>query len=219
MLLWTVRTTRTPNMQTLRNAPLSTRFNVACFGVLGYELDFDELTPDERRQIKEQIAFYKAHRKTFQYGTYRAVTLREGERLSFQVKGEGEHMASVFNLSYSAIPERDILRVPDAEAQTSYTVKNVKQYLRIGNFGSLIKHITPIRLRADGFIVRTVDRHFSMVDGEEEYTIQDENLCHGLPLAMQYSGTGYLPTLRILGDNGSTLYHIQKIKSERTSDK
>ena len=208
----------TPNMQTLRNAPLSTRFNVACFGVLGYELDFDELTPDERRHIKEQIAFYKAHRKTFQYGTYRAVTLREGERLSFQVKGEGEHIVSVFNLSYSAIPERDTLRVPDVDTNAVYTVKNVKQYLRIGNFGNLIKHITPVRLRADGFIVRTVDRHYSMVDGEEEYTVQGENLCHGLPLAMQYSGTGYLPSLRILGDNGSTLYHIKKATSERTSD-
>ncbi len=200
----------TPNQQTLRNAPLSSRFNVACFGVLGYELDFGELTPDERRQIKEQIAFYKAHRKTFQYGDYRAVTLREGERLSFQVKGEGEHFASVFNLSYSAIPYRDILRVPDVEQNSAYVLKNVKQYLRIGNFGTLIKHITPIRLRADGFILRTVDRHFSMVDGEEEYLVQGENLHHGLPLAMQYSGTGYLPSLRILGDNGSSLYHIKK---------
>ena len=201
----------TPNHQTLRNAPLSTRFNVACFGVLGYELDFDELTPDERKQIKEQIAFYKAHRKTFQYGTFRTVTLREGERLSFQVKGEGEHFASVFNLSYTAIPERDTLRVPDADENSTYQVKNVKQYLRISRFGTLIKHITPVKLRADGFLLRTVDKHYSLVDGEEEYTLKGENLLHGLPLAMQYSGTGYLPSLRILGDFGSSLYHIKKV--------
>ena len=201
----------TPNHQTLRGAPLSTRFNVACFGVLGYELDFDELTPDERRQIKEQIAFYKAHRKTFQYGTFRAVTLREGERMSFQVKGEGEHLASVYNLSYTAIPDRDTLRLPDVEEGAVYSLENVKQYLRIGRFGTLIKHITPIKLRADGFILRLVDRHFSMVDGEERYpTLPAESLLHGLPLAMQYSGTGYHPSLRILGDFGSSLYLIVK---------
>ena len=58
----------TPNQQTLRSAPLSTRFNVAAFGVLGYELDFGELTREERRQIGEQIAFYKRHRTLLQYG-------------------------------------------------------------------------------------------------------------------------------------------------------
>ena len=202
----------TPNHQTLRNAPLSTRFNVACFGVLGYELDFDELTPDERRQIKEQIAFYKAHRKTFQYGALRTVTLREGERLSFQVTGEDEHFASLYNLSYTAIPERDTLRVPDATPNATYTVKNVKQYLRISRFGTLIKHIAPIKLRADGFVLRTVDKHYALVDGEEEYTaLPAEALLQGLPLSMQYSGTGYLPSLRILGDFGSSLYHIKKL--------
>ena len=43
-----------PHAQTLRDTPLSTRFNVAAFGVLGYELDFSELTPEERRQVKKQ---------------------------------------------------------------------------------------------------------------------------------------------------------------------
>jgi len=37
----------------------------------------------------------------------------------------------------------------------------------------------------------------------------------GIPLVMQYSGTGYHPSLRILGDWGSTLYLIQKIENEK----
>ena len=201
----------TPHHQTIRNTPLSTRFNVACFGVLGYELDFDELTPNERKEIKEQIAFYKAHRKTFQYGAFRALTLREGERLSFQVKGEDEHFASVYNLSFTAIPERDTLRVPDVEENTTYNIENVNQSLRISRFGTLIKHIAPIKLRADGFVLRMVDRYYSLPDGKESYTLPAESLLHGLPLSMQYSGTGYDPSLRILGDFGSSLYHIKKV--------
>jgi len=50
--------------------PLSTRFNVAGFGVLGYELDLKFLTPAEKKEIKKQIALYKKHRQVFQYGRF-----------------------------------------------------------------------------------------------------------------------------------------------------
>src|SRR5690606_23772957 len=43
-----------PHQQTLRDTPLSTRFNVAAFGCLGYEYDLDFLTAEEKREITEQ---------------------------------------------------------------------------------------------------------------------------------------------------------------------
>ena len=199
----------TPNQQTLREAPLSTRFNVAAFGVLGYELDFGELTPDERRQIKEQIAFYKAHRKTLQYGRLYRYFPREGERESWQVLGEGgEIIASMMNLTYSAAPLPDRLRILDAKEGVRYRMETVRQYLKISRFGGLINHISPVRLRADGFILRTVNKHFSLTDGTEKYEVSGEALRAGIPLAMQYSGTGYNPAVRVTGDFGSTLYLI-----------
>ena len=85
---------------------------------------------------------------------------------------------------------------------------SVKQYLRIGRFGGLIKHVSPVPLRPDGFIMRFVDRHFAMTDGQEHYSCSGEALQAGIPLAMQYSGTGYDPSLRILGDWGSSMYLI-----------
>ena len=131
----------TPNQQTLRAAPLSTRFNVAMFGVLGYELDFGELTRDERRQIKEQIAFYKSHRSLLQYGRFARYFPREGERESWQISKDHEGIAAIYNLSYHASPARDTLRILHAKDGETYEVKTVKQYLRIGRFGSLVKHI------------------------------------------------------------------------------
>lgn len=201
----------TPNQQTLRSAPLSTRFNVAAFGVMGYELDFGELTPNERKQIKEQIAFYKAHRRTFQYGRFERYTMKEGERESWQMSGDGEIMASVYNLSYSASPARDNLRIISADSNKKYRMKSVKQYLRIGRFGSLIKHVFPIELKSDGAIMRFADRHFAMTDGREEYECSGAALKTGVNLAMQYSGTGYQPSLRLTGDFGSTLYEITEL--------
>ena len=205
----------TPNQQTLRSAPLSTRFNVATFGVLGYELDFGELTPEERRHIKEQIAFYKAHRKLLQYGRLWRYFPRS-DRESWQISDGDEGVVAIYNLSYCASPARDNLRVLFAESGKRYRLSSVKQHLRIGRFGGLIKHVFPITLRSDGAIMRFVDRHFSMVDGTECYECSAEVLESGVNLAMQYSGTGYDASLRILGDFGSTLYTVKEIsKNER----
>ena len=186
----------TPNQQTLRSAPLSTRFNAAAFGVLGYELDFGELTPDERKQIKAQIEFYKAHRKAFQYGRLCRYFPKENERESWQMNGDGEIIAAIYNLDYHTSPARDILRILQAKSGKRYTVKTVRSHLRIAR----------VNIRSDGAIMRFADRHFSLVDGEECYTCSGEALRSGIPLAMQYSGTGYNPSIRVTGDFGSTMY-------------
>ncbi|MDT2757214.1 alpha-galactosidase [Enterococcus asini] len=59
-----------PNHQVLRNAPLKFRQDVAIFGPLGYELDLTQLSSAEKAQIKEQIAFYKAHRQLLAQGQF-----------------------------------------------------------------------------------------------------------------------------------------------------
>ncbi len=206
----------TPNQQTLRDCAISTRFNVAAYGAFGYELDFGELTPHERMQIKEQIAFYKAHRKIFQYGKFQRYYLDEDKtRESWQISDGDTILASVYNLSYMSCPKRDYLSILDTKEGERYTVEGVRQYLKIGRFGGLIKHVFPISLRADGFILRTVNKHFGMVDGIEKYEASGEALKAGIPLGMQYTGTGYNPTLRILGDYGSTMYKIEKIKEKK----
>jgi alpha-galactosidase len=59
-----------PNHQTLRTTPLTTRANAAYFGTFGYELDPLKLTLEEREEIKEQVAFYKAHRSLIRDGQF-----------------------------------------------------------------------------------------------------------------------------------------------------
>ena len=136
---------------------------------------------------------------------------REGERESWQITRDGATVASIYNLSYHASPARDTLCILSAEDGKTYEMRSVRQYLRIGRFGGLIKHISPVRIRSDGAIMRFVDRRFSMTDGEERYTVSGEALRGGVSLAMQYSGTGYDPKLRILGDFGSTMYTVGEI--------
>ena len=204
----------TPNQQTLRDVALSTRFNVAMFGVLGYELDFGELTREERRQIKEQIEFYKGRRSLLQYGRLQRY-FPSKDRESWQISRDGEGVVSIYNLSYHASPGRDVLRFLAAESGKIYKFDTVKQYLRIGRFGSLVKHISPIALKSDGAIMRFVDKNYSMVDGMEHYTVSGEALESGIPLAMQYSGTGYNKDIRVLGDGGSTLYVLTEVADKK----
>ena len=62
--------TAVPNLQVGRGTPLATRAAVAFFGVFGYELDPTALSPDERAQVVDQVAFYKRHRTLFQRGHF-----------------------------------------------------------------------------------------------------------------------------------------------------
>jgi alpha-galactosidase len=59
-----------PNHQTGRLTPISTRAAVAFFGAFGYELDTTALTPTERAAVRDQVAFFKAHRELFQFGRF-----------------------------------------------------------------------------------------------------------------------------------------------------
>ena len=201
-----------PHAQTLRATPLSTRFNVACFGALGYELDFAEFTPDELKQVKAQIEFYKEHRRTFQYGKFEFVAVDNPNQVSWQIKGENEIIAGLFQKKTSASPYRDRISIPSADPSKKYSVECVKQNLRIKSFGPLINHIAPIKIKTEGALLRTVDRHFSMVDGHESYTCYGDVLNFGINLEMQFMGTGYNEKVRLLGDFGSNLYVIKEIK-------
>jgi len=199
-----------PHQQTLRNTPLSTRFNVSCFGCLGYELDLRFLSPAEKREIKDQIAFYKTHRKTFQYGTFER-SQKSGRLKNKNVwlcRGENETIAGFFQLQAGVGEEPDALRVSGLESGSLYSVKTRPQSLYIRRFGGLVKHLLPITLDPDGFVLRTVNRHYSMTDCVEDYKCSGSALASGVLLNNQFIGSYYNNKTRLLGDYGSSLYTI-----------
>lgn len=207
-----------PHQQTLRDTPIATRFNVAAFGVLGYELDFAELTYDERRQVKDQIAYYKEHRRTFQYGRLKKVKVKNSDQISWQISDETKTFAGLYQKYKAACPGRDRLDVPGLAPEKLYTIESRDQYLRISKFGGLIKHILPIHLNPDGLILRIANKYYPMKDGKENYVASGAALEEGINLAMQYEGSGYDPNLRILGDFGSSLYLIKEKIEEKENE-
>lgn len=201
-----------PHQQTLRNTPLATRFNVACFGCLGYEMDLKYLTHVEKKEIRAQIAFYKAHRRTFQYGRFSRLPAHRANQKHWQCTAAdgGEAVAGFFQTQGGAAQGYDLLPLTGFNPAGWYTVKTRPQSLFIKRFGGLVKHIMPITLNPDGFVLRTVGRFYALTDCVETYECHGDMLNAGLRLSNQFIGSHYNDRTRLLGDFGSNLYVITK---------
>ncbi|MDV3427383.1 MAG: alpha-galactosidase [Bacillota bacterium] len=204
-----------PHQQTLRETPLATRFHAACFGCLGYELDMKYLSPEEKKDIENQIAFYKKYRRVFQYGTFSRMKASKGNKVIWQSVSEDKNTAvtGFFQLLSAAAESGDKLIVTGLN-QGLYTISTRPQSLYIERFGGLLKHIMPVELNPEGILLRTVNRHYTMTDCIEKYKCSSEALCSGIPLCSQFSGTGYNKKVRMLGDFGSNIYITEKIDME-----
>ncbi len=202
-----------PHQQTLRNTPLTTRFNVACFGCLGYEMDLKYLTRVERKEIKEQIAFYKAHRKTFQYGRFSRLPAMKENKTHWQCTAAdgSEAVAGFFQTQTQASEGYDCLPLTGLDADSRYSVSTRPQSLFIKRFGGLVKHILPVSLDPEGLILRTVGRFYRLTDCVESYECSGDMLNAGIRLNNQFIGSYYNEHTRLLGDFGSNLYVIKKL--------
>ena len=199
-----------PHAQTLRTTPLTTRGNVSFFGCLGYELDLDHLLPVEQKEIKEQIALYKKYRTVFQFGAFSR--LKNG----WQVRYGKTAIAGVFRKLRDAAPGYEQLRMTHLDPGKRYHFCNRAQELRIGQFGSLVKHVVPVNLNPNGAILRTADRHMTMHDGVQELNATGAALMSGVTLLPLFRGTGYHERQRTLLDFGSEVYIAQEVSHDET---
>ena len=201
-----------PHSMTLRNTPLSTRGNVSFFGCLGYELDLKHLLPTEETEIKNQIGFYKRHREIFQFGSFRRLWAPEGT--AWQVSGESVCLAGLFHRLIPAAPGYEQLRLSGLDPQTRYTLVSREQLLRVGQFGSLVKHIVPVSLDPNGLILHTADRFVPMKDGQLSLNASGAALMSGVMLNARFCGAGYDPNSRNQGDFCSNVYLVQPALEE-----
>ncbi|MDR2793694.1 MAG: alpha-galactosidase [Treponema sp.] len=120
-----------PNHQTGRLCPINFRAMTAFFGCLGYELDPATFTDEEREAVKRQIAFYKAHRVTFQYGRfYRLVSPVPGrngadERFAAWMvisPDEKEAVVGVYKILAKPAKRPLMLKLAGLEASADYDV-------------------------------------------------------------------------------------------------
>ena len=201
-----------PNAQTLRRTPMGTRFAVSCFGCLGWELDLRELTPAELDEAARQVKFYKEHRSTLQYGRFYRFALPDGrEGFSCVAQDGSEAVTGVFRRLTCAAPAFEKLPCAGLEAGALYEVESLPPLMRISDFGALIKHALPVKLRHDGAVMRTADKLAGLRQEPERYRASGAALMEGIRLQNLFQGTGYDRGIRLPGDFGSDIYLIKRV--------
>lgn len=210
-----------PHQQTLRATPLSTRFNVAAFGAFGYELDLGELSPVEKKQVGAQIAFYKKHRRTFQFGDFYRYDAACGSKETFlSVSPDKSEAVLAFVQTLARAGEsNDLLSVKGLDKSRTYALETVPQKVAVSRFGGLLKHISPMKLKPDGFLLRMVNRHYALTDGALSFTASGAALHNGVGLNNQFIGTGYHSDLRLWGDFGSQMYTVRRLDHQVKEEK
>jgi alpha-galactosidase len=158
----------------------------------------------EEKEIKAQTEFYKKYRKVFQFGTFART------ENGWQVSDEKTTLAGVFYGCRPAAPGYDYLRVKGLQKAWKYKFFTRPQAHRMGQFGSLVKHVAPVSINPNGFILRTADKHFTLPDGEHCGTAYGGALSAGIPMLPAFRGTGYDKDQRTQLDFGSSLYVIER---------
>lgn len=209
-----------PNHQTLRRSDLESRFNVAAFGVLGYELDITRLSRQQKETIRSQISFYKAHRSLLQYGRFTRVHLANSA--SNQVvwavsnRDKSEILVLFAQKLAEANPGVDILRLEDVDTRAIYEVFPRQQKLDIKMFGDLVNRISPIPITEGGITQETISKAIALESEVEHYRASGEQIAWGgIKLNQQFGGTGYDSMTRVLGDFGSRIYLFKRIELKR----
>ena len=186
--------TASPNHQNLRKSSIEDRFNVACFGVLGYELNLLNLSSEELAVIKDQVAFYKEHRHTLQHGTFRHLPSSDGA-LFWSVGSDEEMLVLEYQERNEVNTGRHrMLRIPHADPDSVYRITRREKHIFQEDLGDLwpayssVAHDT-LDLTVSGAVLRT----------------------SGIALPPLFMGRGFVPSTRVLGDNGTDLYVLRKI--------
>lgn len=197
------------NHQTLRNTDLETKFDVACFGVLGYELDLSQLSAEEKKIVKAQITFYKEHRDTLQFGYFYHL---KNHRWLVQKE---ESIVLDYDEKIQPNSENKPLRLHYLEENQLYSFENRPQKIDIRTFGTLLNTITPIKVNPDGLLVNIASHHYMLDSEKESYQVYGSQLNHvGIRLKQHFVGTGYNQDIRILKDDTARLYVLKKISNQ-----
>lgn len=202
-----------PNAQVVRTTSIESRFNVAMFGLLGYELDLTRLSPFERSVMKEQIAFYKQHRTLLQFGKFtRLESPFQGNRCLWHVVDEtsGEALYLTYQVLSKPNGGYESFRIKMPNPSQTYRVSTRRQYHSLHMFGDLVKHALPIKLKAYGLPFAFLQARYKMKAEEDVMIVHGQTLAAaGFRPKMPFTGSGYNDQVRLMGDFGSRVYYIE----------
>jgi alpha-galactosidase len=201
-----------PSHQLLRHTPIETRFNVAMFGVLGYELLFKETDKLERKKIKQLIEVYKANREVFQFGDLYELDAYSNNFHKWQVLSKDKKTSLIghFNVLQLTHAPETILNANGLLDEQKYNVEVVRLEHNIKEFGGLVNMLTPFHLNPNGWLVNLLSKKMTIPYEKESYVAFGSALNNkGIILNPEWSASGLNDGVRVLEDFGSRLYLVK----------
>ena len=205
-----------PNHQTLRNTPLATRFNVAAFGVLGYECHLAEMSKEDVKEIKAQIELYKKWREVLQYGTfYRGRSDGHIYEWTCVSQDRSKAVGMVLQVLVNPNTSFETYQPKGLKTEAKYRFTNVQQEFNLKEFGSLVNQVSPVHIKQNS-VLHNVASAFVKMKGEvEDCAATGEVLMNGsVKLKQGFGATGYADDIRFFKDFASRLYFMEEIASE-----
>ena len=202
-----------PNHQTLRKTPMASRFQVAAFGVLGYECNLCEMSAEDVKDVKEQIALYKKWRDVLQYGNFyrgRAYdNVFEWTCVSpDKKKAVGFEMQVLFNPN----THFETYTPKGLDADMKYLFTNRQLQINIKDFGGLINQVIPFHIKPES-LVHNLAAKLVKMPGEKEYCIANGKVLmeSGVHLKQGFGATGYADDIRLTTDFSSRMYFMEEV--------
>lgn len=194
--------------QLLRKTSLGTKFDVAAMGTLGYELNLADLDPIDKKEIKAQIAFYKKHRDTLQFGTWDLLDeIEEGNRIVLELHSQEEALVSYVLGVQRPCVKQETLPLTGLHEEKVYFYRVRDELNDFRKFGGLINMVAPIHVKEEGKLINFIARRYGMEIEKFQGSLLGSALnADALRLPLLWSGTGVGPDVRVLGDFGARLY-------------
>ncbi|MGN1155338.1 MAG: alpha-galactosidase [Agathobacter sp.] len=202
-----------PNHQTLRNTPMATRFQVAAFGVLGYECNLCEMKKEDVKDIKEQIEIYKKWREVLQFGTF--YRQKQGNVYQWTCVSEDKSRAvgMVLQILFDANTHFEEYVPQGLSEDAKYHFFNRELTFNIKDFGGLVNQVSPIHIKQDSLLHNTISKLIRMPGEKEDCVASGKLLMEGgVKLKQGFGATGYAEDIRFWQDFASRMYFMERIE-------
>ena len=215
-----------PNHQTLRYTKFMTRFNVASFGVMGYECNLSDMSKGKLEEMAEQIKLYKSCRQTMQYGRfYRIMSFADslsanpsvispttGKHLEWCVVSKDRKEAYSMILQLMVIPnsQNAVIHPRGLKEDALYSFEGREFKNSALSFGSLINTSSPVHIVSGGHAHHIIDRFYHMPGEKESHKMYGDAIMNaGVHLKSAFAAVGYDDNVRHFQDYASRLYKMK----------
>ena len=169
-----------------------------------------DLKPVERKVLGSLLAQYRSFRKTTQFGKFSRIETGDPHIIQWQAQSERQTVILRLKTLVPAAPPNELLMVRGLDPDKTYTLSEVRAPLFVAKFGTLLKHILPLKLRGYSHLLLAADKQLKMDDYAESYHASGAQLMSGIRLHRSFIGTGYSEKMHMQGDFSAMLFVIDE---------